>query len=147
MKTTQMPFIKIYIHLVFSTANRIPLLNSAELRIKLWKHIRENASSKGIYLDMINGFSDHCHCLISLGSDQNIEKIVQLIKGESSFWINKNQLTKSKFSWQDGYFAVSVSESKIDLVRNYIKNQEKHHQHKTFAEEYQEFMEKYDFKM
>jgi len=147
MKTTQMPFIKIYIHLVFSTANRIPLLNSAELRVKLWKHIRENASSKGIYLDMINGFSDHCHCLISLGSDQNIEKIVQLIKGESSFWINKNQLTKGKFSWQDGYFAVSVSESKIDLVRNYIKNQEKHHQHKTFAEEYQEFMEKYDFKM
>ena len=142
-----MPFIKIYIHLVFSTANRIPLLNSAELRVKLWKHIRENASSKGIYLDMINGFSDHCHCLISLGSDQNIEKIVQLIKGESSFWINKNQLTKGKFSWQDGYFAVSVSESKIDLVRNYIKNQEKHHQHKTFAEEYQEFMEKYDFKM
>ena len=59
----------------------------------------------------------------------------------------KNQLTKDKFSWQDEYFAVSVSESKIELVRNYIKNQEKHHQHKTFAEEYQEFIEKYDFKM
>lgn len=142
-----MPFIKIYIHLVFSTANRIPLLNSTELRVKVWKHIKENASNKGIYLDLINGFSDHCHCLISLGSDQNIEKIVQLIKGESSFWINKNQLTKGKFSWQDEYFAVSVSKSKIDLVRNYIKNQEKHHQHKTFAEEYQEFIEKYDFKM
>lgn len=142
-----MPFIKIYIHLVFSTANRIPLLNSAELRVKVWKHIKENASSKGIYLEMINGFSDHCHCLISLGSDQNIEKIVQLIKGESSFWINKNQLTKGKFSWQDEYFVVSVSESEIDLVRNHIKNQEKHHQHKTFAEEYQEFIEKYDFKM
>lgn len=142
-----MPFIKIYVHIVFSTANRIPLLNSTELRVKVWKHIKENASNKGIYLDMINGFSDHCHCLISLGSDQNIEKIVQLIKGESSFWINKNQLTKGKFSWQDEYFAVSVSESKIDLVRNYIKNQEKHHQHKTFAEEYQEFIEKYDFKM
>lgn len=142
-----MPFIKIYIHLVFSTANRIPLLDSPELRVKVWKHIKENASNKGIYLDMINGFSDHCHCLISLGSDQNIEKIVQLIKGESSFWINKNQLIKGRFSWQDEYFAVSVSESKIDLVRNYIKNQEKHHQHKTFAEEYQEFIEKYDFKM
>lgn len=142
-----MPFIKIYIHLVSSTANRIPFLNSTELRVKVWKHIKENASNKGIYLDMINGYSDHCHCLISLGSDQNIEKIVQLIKGESSFWINKNQLIKDRFSWQDEYFAVSVSESNIDLVRNYIKNQEKHHQHKTFAEEYQEFIEKYDFKM
>jgi len=146
MKTTQMPFIKIYIHLVFSTINRIPFLNSTEVQVKVWKHIKENASSKGIYLDMINGYSDHCHCLISLGSNQNIEKIIQLIKGESSFWINKNQLTKDKFAWQDEYFAVSVSESMIESVRNYIKNQEIHHQKKTFAEEYQEFIEKYDFK-
>ena len=146
MKTTQMPFIKIYIHFVFSTINRIPFLNSTEVRVKVWKHIKENASSKGIYLDMINGYSDHCHCLISLGSNQNIEKIIQLIKGESSFWINKNQLTKDKFAWQDEYFAVSVSESMIESVRNYIKNQEIHHQKKTFAEEYQEFIEKYDFK-
>ncbi|KNB61145.1 IS200/IS605 family transposase [Chryseobacterium sp. Hurlbut01] len=142
-----MPFLKIYVHIVFSTLNRIPFLNSKELRIKVWKHIKENASNKGIFLDMVNGYSDHCHCLISLGSSQNIEKVVKLLKGESSFWINKNQLTKDKFAWQDEYFAVSVSESMIDVVRSYIKNQEKHHQKKTFAEEYQEFIEKYDFKM
>jgi len=146
MKTTQMPFIKIYIHLVFSTINRIPFLNSTEVRVKVWKHIKENASSKGIYLDMINGYSDHCHCLISLGSNQNIEKIIQLIKGESSFCINKNQLTKDKFAWQDEYFAVSVSESMIESVRNYIKNQEIHHKKKSFADEYQEFIDKYNFK-
>lgn len=76
-----MPFIKIYIHLVFSTKNRIPFLNSAALRMKVWKHIKANAEEKGIYIDMVNGFSDHCRCLISLGSGQNIEKVVQLIKG------------------------------------------------------------------
>lgn len=141
-----MPFIKIYIHLVFSTLNRKPLLNSAELRIKVWKHIKENAAEKGIFLEMVNGFSDHCHCLISLASNQNIEKVVQLIKGESSFWINKNNLTSEKFNWQDEYFAVSVSESMIDHVRNYIKNQEKHHAQKSFSEEYLEFMGKYNFK-
>ncbi|WP_159476869.1 IS200/IS605 family transposase [Chryseobacterium sp. 18068] len=141
-----MSFIKIYVHIVFSTLNRIPLLNSTELRVMVWKHIKENASSKGIYLDMINGYSDHCHCLISLGSNQNIEKIMQLIKGESSFWINKNQLTKAKFAWQDEYFAVSVSESMIESVRNYIKNQEIHHKKKSFADEYQEFIDKYNFK-
>lgn len=140
-----MPFIKIYIHLVFSTTNRIPFLNTTELRVNVWKHIKENASKKGIFLDMINGFSDHCHCLISLGSHQNIEKIVQLIKGESSYWINKNQLTKEKFSWQDEYFAVSISESMVESVRNYIKRQEHHHQKKSFAEEYKEFVEKYNF--
>jgi len=71
---------------------------------------------------------------------------MQLIKGESSFWINKNQLTKEKFSWQDEYFAVSVSESMIESVRNYIKNQEIHHKKKSFADEYQEFIDKYNFK-
>lgn len=142
-----MSFIKIYIHLVFSTRNRTPYLNTFDLRIKVWKHIKEYSSEKGIFLDMINGYSDHCHCLISLGSDQNIEKIVQLLKGESSYWINKHQLTKDKFAWQDEYFAVSVSENKLDVVRNYIKNQEKHHQKKSFANEYQEFIEKYNFEI
>lgn len=142
-----MPFIKIYIHLVFSTLNRKPLLNSKELRVKIWKHIKENATEKEIFIDMVNGFSDHCHCLISLSSDQNIEKVVQLIKGESSYWINKNNLTTEKFNWQDEYFAVSISESMIEVVRNYIKNQEKHHLKKSFQLEYDEFIANYKFKI
>lgn len=140
-----MPFTKVYIHFVWSTKNRIPFLNSADLRKKVWNHIRENATSKGIFVDFISGYDDHCHCLISLGSDQTIQKTIQLIKGESSFWINKNQLTKEKFEWQDEYFAVSVSESMIDKVRNYIKNQEIHHQKKSFQEEYEAFIFKYRF--
>ena len=140
-----MPFIKVYIHFVWSTKNRFPYLDSAELRQKVWNHIRENAKEKGIYIDFINGFSDHCHCLISLGVEQNIKNIIQLIKGESSFWINKNQLTKLKFEWQDEYFAVSVSESVVDKVRDYIKNQEIHHKKKTFQEEYDELMIKFRF--
>lgn len=140
-----MSFIKIYIHLVFSTLERKPYLNSKELRIKVWKHIKENATEKGIYIDVVNGYSDHCHCLISLSSNQNIEKVAQLIKGESSFWINKNSLTIEKFHWQDGYFAVSVSESIIEQVRNYIKNQETHHLKKTFSDEYLDIMKKYNF--
>ena len=85
-------------------------------------HQRE-CGRKRNFIEMVNGYSDHCHCLISLSSDQNIEKVVQLIKGESSFWINKNNLTKEKFRWQDEYFAVSVSESMVENVKNYIKNQ------------------------
>ena len=140
-----MPFIKIYIHLVWSTYQRLPLLNTKELRYKVWKHIKENSKEKEIFIDTINGFSDHCHCLISLSSNQNIEKVVQLLKGESSFWINKNNLTEEKFAWQDEYFAVSVSESMIEKVRNYIINQEKHHLTKSFSEEYEEFISKYNF--
>jgi putative transposase len=142
-----MPFVKVYIHIVWSTKNRIPFLNSKELRVKVWKHIKQNAEEKRIFIDVVNGFSDHCHCLVSLSSDQTLEKVIQLIKGESSFWINKNNLTEEKFSWQDEYFAVSVSESMVDRVRSYIINQEKHHLTKSFSQEYEEFLLKYDFKL
>ena len=140
-----MPYIKVYIHFVWSTKDRVPFLDSKEKRKLVWEHIRENAKKKGIYIDFINGYQEHCHCLVSLGVDQTIEKIMQLIKGESSFWINKNNLTTEKFGWQDEYFAVSVSESIIDKVRDYIKNQEEHHRHKSYNEEYEEFISKYGF--
>jgi len=140
-----MPYIKVYIHFVWSTKDRVPFLDSKEKRHQVWEHIRENAKAKGIYVDFINGYQEHCHCLVSLGVDQTIEKIMQLIKGESSFWINKNNLTTGKFGWQDEYFAVSVSESIIDKVRDYIKNQEEHHRHKSYNEEYEEFISKYGF--
>jgi REP element-mobilizing transposase RayT len=140
-----MSFVKVYIHFVWSTKNRLPFLVSKELRLKVWKHIRDNAKEKGIFIDFVNGYSDHCHCLVSLGIDQTIQKVMQLIKGESSFWINKNKLTIDKFEWQDEYFAVSVSESMLDKVRDYIRNQEEHHSKKTFQEEYDKFISKYGF--
>ena len=75
----------------------------------------------------------------------SIAKVMQLIKGESAFWINKNRLTKYRFEWADEYFAASVSESMMDSVRGYIRNQEEHHRVMTFGEEYNRFLEKYGF--
>lgn len=78
--------------------------------------------------------------------EQTISKIVKLIKGESSFWINKNKLIPQKFSWQDDFWAVSVSESHNYSVRSYINNQEKHHRRKSFNEEVDEFLKKYGWR-
>ncbi len=118
---------------------------SKETREKVFSHILENANTKEIFIDCIGGYLEHVHCLISLRNDQMISKVMQLIKGESSFWINRNKLTKKSFEWQDDYFAVSVSESAIDSVRNYIKNQKEHHKKKTFQDEYNEFIKSYKF--
>jgi REP element-mobilizing transposase RayT len=140
-----MPYIKVWIHYVWSTKNREQIL-SDNIRHPLFEHINQNARIKNIYLDRINGYHDHVHCLVSLGADQTIEKIAQLIKGESSFWFNnKSGLNAPRLEWQDEYFAVSVSESILDSVRSYIDNQVSHHQKKTFMEEYNEFISKYGF--
>jgi REP-associated tyrosine transposase len=100
---------------------------------------------KGIHIDFINGYVDHVHCLISLGIDQTLEKIMQLVKGESSFWINKHALSKTKFGWQHEYFAVSVSETNLEAVRKYIANQEEHHRLSSFDDEFEGFMKRAGF--
>jgi putative transposase len=141
-----MSFVRIWVHLVFSTKNREPWLKE-EIRYKVHQHIIQNCKDKEIFLQAINGYTEHLHCLISLGKDQSVSKVAQLIKGESSFWINKNNIVSEKFSWQDDYFAVSVSESQVNAVVNYIKNQEEHHSKKSFNEEVEEFISKYGFKI
>ena len=115
-------------------------------RNDIFNHIRENARNKGIHVDFINGYVDHVHCLISMNANQDIAKIVQLLKGESSFWVNnKTNLLKHRLQWCDDYYAVSVGVSNLDVVRAYIRNQEEHHRKKTFTEECEEFMRVYGF--
>jgi putative transposase len=153
-KKTTMPYVRIWVHLIWSTKDRMPLLNEA-LRGRLFTHIKENASKKDIYLDTINGTEDHVHSLVSLKPDQTIAKVAQLLKGESSHWVNDlsagapaqadQNIGRGKFEWQDEYIAVSVNESMKGALREYIKNQAEHHRKKTFSEEYQEFMGKYGF--
>ena len=139
-----MPFIKILIHAVWSTKDRKPLMNK-ENKDFLCHHIREYASGKNIHLINVNGHFDHLHCFISMAAEQNIATLMNLIKGESSHWANKNLKWLEKFGWQDDYFAVSVSESQFEAVKNYTTNQEEHHQRKTFQEEYDEFVKNYHF--
>ena len=141
-----MSHVRIWVHLVFATKNRAPLLKK-EFRFDVYNHISKNCLDKGIFLQAINGYTDHLHCLISLGKDQNIAKITQLIKGESSFWINQNNLVPEKFGWQDDYFAVSVSQSQVEKVTAYIKNQEHHHQQKSFDDEVNAFITKYGWEI
>ncbi len=140
-----MPFVRIWVHLIWSTKNRERIITK-KLRPALLSHMKENAKQKNIFLDQINCVEDHCHALISLGASQTISKVTFLLKGESSHWINENRLIMGKFGWQDEYMALSVSESQVEKVRNYIKNQEEHHRRKSFREEYEEFIKKYGFK-
>jgi len=98
---------------------------------------------KGIYMK-INFFNPgHVHALIDLPTSKCIEEVVQLFKGSSSHWINKNRLLRGRFSWGRGYGAFSVSHSDVDRVAAYIANQEQHHRKKSFQDEYQLFVRKY----
>ncbi len=139
-----MPYTKIMIHFIWATKNRSPII-TAELKPLLLAHIKENSLKKEIYIDCLNCVEDHIHLLISLGREQTVAKTAMLIKGESSFWVNKQKLIDQKFEWQDEYIGLSVSESAVGNVRRYIANQEEHHRKKTFIQEYNEFLKTHGF--
>ncbi|MGE5798666.1 MAG: IS200/IS605 family transposase [Ignavibacteria bacterium] len=133
-----MSFIKVMVHSVWGTKNHQPLMKK-EIKEKIISHIKVNAKSKEIFIDEINGYLEHLHCIFGMNADLSISKTMQLIKGESAHWINLEGLLKEKFEWADEYFAVSVSESMLSKVSEYRK--------KTFKEEYDEFINKYNFRI
>ena len=139
-----MSYTKILIHSIWVTKNRQPYLHK-NIRQQVFDHIKTKSKEKGIYIDSINGFAEHVHCLISLSRKQNIADCLHLIKGESSHWINKEKLTGMKFSWQDDYYAVSVGISQLNNLRSYIRNQEQHHKKRSFMQEEEKFLKIYDF--
>ena len=141
-----MSYVKIWIHAVWTVKNR-KLLLSEESRKLLFEQIQKNALEKEILMEIVNGHNNHVHCFFRLKNNQSIDWVMQLIKGESSFWFNKNKLSSQKLIWQKEYFAVSVSESHVNRVRNYIANQEEHHKKKSWEEEYDEFIKNYGFKI
>lgn len=138
-----MSYVKIILHCVWSTKNRQPLLSDRSQRETLFAHICANAKEKGIWVSLVGGYVDHLHLILYLGKDQIPSKVLQLIKGEASHWFNKQYARR--LEWQDDYFTVSIGESQLTAVGNYILNQEEHHRHKSFQEEYEEFMRVYKF--
>lgn len=140
-----MSHVKIWVLAVWGAKNNDRILTK-DVRKKLFQHIYDNAKEKQIYINFINGEMDHIHCLLALNADMTIAKVIQLIKGEAAHWDNKNSIVKPELEWADEYFAVSVSESIIDKVRDYIKNQEVHHKKMTLRDEYEKFICKYGFK-
>lgn len=139
-----MPYVKNWLHCVWGTKNRTSFLTPSK-KYNIISHIRTNAGIKGIYIDFLDGYSEHLHCLLLLHCDQTLSFVMQIIKGESSYWINKNMLTREKFEWADEYYGVSVGESDLDRVREYIKNQEEHHRVMTWEQEYEEFLQTCSF--
>jgi REP element-mobilizing transposase RayT len=127
---------------VWTTKNGVTYLKD-EIRNEVINHIKDNAKLKGIYIDHINGSNEHLHSLISLGGQQSISEIMQKIKGESSFWINKNKLSRMKFEWQDDFYAVSIGMPQLENLRNYIRNQEHHHSKISFQDELDSLIAEY----
>jgi putative transposase len=127
-------FANLLCHLVFSTKNRLPLID-ADLQEPLYAYMGGIIRSEGGILLEIGGMPDHVHLLVKMKTDVSVALMVQKIKGKSSKWLNQRPGSSGRFEWQSGYGIFSVSASLVEKVRRYIRLQEEHHRRVSFRDE------------
>jgi putative transposase len=131
-------FSRLLFHFVFSTQNREELIGP-DLRPKLYTYLEGIVRSEGGVLLSIGGMPDHVHLLIRLKPAILIPNLLRSIKAGSSGWAS----SRSRFAWQEGYGAFSVSESSAKTVHRYIQNQEEHHRKRSFEAEWISLLERH----
>ena len=133
---------RIYVHLIFSTKNRVPLITD-DIKDELFNYLGGVCKNLECNPLQIVGYRDHVHILCLLSKKMTLVKLLEEVKSSSSKWIKTKDEKFSNFYWQSGYGAFSVNPTKIDVVKKYIQNQEEHHKVKNFQDEYRAFLKKY----
>lgn len=135
-------FSQIYIQLVFVVKGRENLLKKT-FRAEVFKYMSGIVKAKGQKSIIINGVEDHVHLFIGLKPSMRLSDLVRDIKNNTTNFINEKKFVRGRFSWQEGDGAFSYSQSHMDNVYQYILNQERHHQKKSFKDEYRELLDKF----
>jgi len=124
-------YVQNHLHVVFSTKERAKLIGKRD-QPRLWSYMAGIARNHDFLVIANGGIEDHVHLLIQLPATLALAKAVQLLKSNSSKWMNERGV---KFDWQKGYGAFSVSKSIVPAVVRYIERQEMHHRKITFEQE------------
>ena len=127
-------YTSLFYHIVFSTKERYPFLN-LDVRARVHDYLGGAIRSEDGTSLIVNGVADHVHILARLRQDKAIADVLRDIKANSSGWVHDCLPNLSKFAWQGGYAAFTVSKSQLGFVQRYIANQEAHHQKISFQEE------------
>jgi REP element-mobilizing transposase RayT len=133
---------RIYAHLIFSTKNRKPFLDEA-IRSRVHAYLATVIRDMDSPWVVVGGVADHVHALFDIGKMVAPANFVERVKRESSKFVKTLGSDYSKFYWQRGYGMFSVSPKDRDEAEHYVRNQEEHHQRRTFQEEYRTMLKQY----
>lgn len=133
---------KIYIHAVFSTEGRQPILHDA-WRDEFFTVLGGAANSLDCQSLIVGGTNDHAHILFQLARTITIADAISKIKSTSSAWLNQKRHLEKPFHWQAGYGAFSVSQSNVEAVIHYIRAQAQHHKNQSFQDEFRQWLARY----
>ena len=139
-----MSYIRIWLHCVWASKESGVTIPQS-VRGLLLNHLKSFTSENGINMDAVNIQQDHVHALINLGSIQSASEVMQLLKEESANWLNMMKVLPDTFEWNDDYFALSVSQSQMQGIKDYINKQDEHHKKFSWDDEQKLLLEKYEF--
>jgi len=131
-------YTKLSLHLIFAPKHRLSI-NSQEHRDTILSYMAGIITNHKSHLITGTVMPDHVHLLIALHPTISVSEMAQKVKSNSSKHINDQGWLPGKFSWNDGYGGFTVSQSKLDVVKKYIDNQEEHHIKHKFYNEMKEF--------
>jgi putative transposase len=114
------------VHIVFSVKDRRPLLEDAD-RDRFHAYAIGTLDQLDCPCIEINSEPDHVHLLCNLARTMSVADLLEKFKASTSKWIKKLGPPYAGFSWQGGYAVFAVSQSQVELVRNYIRRQQEHH--------------------
>jgi len=135
-------FNNLYIHFVFTTLHRLPLILE-ENRIRIEKHITGIINNNQCHLYAIYANPDHVHFLVSRSPEIDEQTLATIVEVSSRDFINENKLCVGRFDWQNSAAAFSVSKGDVNKVCIYILNQKEHHRKHSYTEEYELFIKHY----
>lgn len=137
--------VKNYMHITFSTKNRQPLIDNS-INEELYSYLGGICKNLECNPIIVGGHQNHIHILCLLSRKIALMKLVEKLKAYSSKWIKTKGQQYKNFYWQNGYGGFSVNPLEVDIVRNYILNQDEHHKKLSFKDEYVAFLKKYKIK-
>jgi putative transposase len=114
------------IHLVCVTKYRRSVFTAKSLEL-IKKSFNEVSEKMDFKVLEFNGESDHVHALIELPPKLSVSQIVNALKGVSSRRYGQAGYTKphKEALWSSSYFAISVGGAPLEVLKEYIRNQEK----------------------
>jgi len=134
-------YTNILIHALFSTKDRRHWLGP-QIREELFSYLGGIVNELGGQSLLVNGPRDHVHMLFVQPRALSIASVMEKVKANSSGWVKDRWPNRRHFDWQRGYAAFSVSKSRVEHVKRYIRRQEEHHRKVTFQEELLTFLKK-----
>jgi putative transposase len=114
------------LHLVCVTKYRRSVFTAKSLEL-IKKSFNEVSEKMDFRVLEFNGESDHVHALIEFPPKLSVSQIVNALKGVSSRRYGQAGYTKphKEALWSPSYFAISVGGAPLEVLKEYITNQEK----------------------